>query len=183
MIDVMPIGLHEQYLRSNLHSALSTIAHSNLGLKRRMVLASWGRHWPRLSTSSASRVSAHHWATSLEAQVLGVQRRLIPSQEWWPELASYKFCIAPLGGGIQTPKVVEALLVLTIPIVPSVPAYVELRQKGWPLVLVDDYAHITRDNLTKWWRKLAPRLVAFRAQNLTSESYWQSFIGGLLPEK
>merc|ERR1712107_345220 len=87
-------------------------------------------------------------------------------------------------GRIQCVKMIEALLVLTIPIVhraryrwgfddevvstvffalsPSYadgvyPAHDDLVSLGFPLAVVEIWLQVTEANLTRWWRELAPR--------------------------
>merc|ERR1712048_62468 len=99
-----------------------------------------------------------------------------------------------MGSRIQCVKIIEALLVLTIPIVQRgwykfvgdlqgmdmlyfwtsssnadgvYSTHDELVDLGFPIVVVNSWAEVTRTNLTKWWHELAPRLMSFRRNCLT----------------
>merc|ERR1712176_1152026 len=90
------------------------------------------------------------------------------------ELASYRFVLAPLGTGLQSQKQLEALLVLTVPIVQrsSFPVFDDLVFLGFPMVVIDNWVEVTPSSLSEWWRELSPRLVHFRYHCLTTEGYW-----------
>merc|ERR1712217_115674 len=95
------------------------------------------------------------------------------------ELSKYRLLLNPWGDEIQTPKMVEALLVLTIPIQqrgPS-PIYDDLLSYGFPLVVVDEWYEITGDKLDAWWRVLSPRLESFRSNCLSTSAYWSLITG------
>merc|ERR1712060_602235 len=87
------------------------------------------------------RTQARDWAKSEAAQALGVDSNLVQPLEWWNEISKYKFLLTPNGCGVQTPKQMEALWVLTIPIVRRGPfaAFDDLVQYGFPMVVVDEW--------------------------------------------
>jgi len=66
--------------------------------------------------------------------------------------------IAPRGNGLQAPKFLEAVAVMTIPITKRYACFEDLQMYGFPLVVVDDWEEITPKALAYWWRKLSPRL-------------------------
>jgi len=86
------------------------------------------------------------------------EHRMIPAEHYWPELAKYRFLIAPRGNGLQAPKFMEALAVMTIPITLRYACFEDLQMYGFPLVVVDDWEEITPKALAYWWKKLSPRL-------------------------
>ena len=52
---------------------------------------------------------------------------------------------------------------LTIPItLGKYAAFQDVRDYGWPIVLVDNWHDITQDAMDKWWDELSPRLEAAR---------------------
>lgn len=98
---------------------------------------------------------------------------------YWEELSRYRFLLAPTGDGIWTPKVTEALLVLTIPIVqrgpfPLFDDYVKL---GFPIVVVEEWEEVNPEALARWWTKLSPRLRSFRDHCMTPDTYWRFAVG------
>lgn len=148
--------------------------------------ASWKRRWrkwtpPSLSVSQRAfeeRLQLGQWAGTAAAALAGVEARSFNPGSWWGQLASFRFLACPLGSEVQTHKVIEALLVLTIPIVRrgQYPVYGDLLRLGFPLAIVDDWPEITPQKLDEWWSTLAPRLPAFRSKCMTADGYWRIFV-------
>jgi hypothetical protein len=90
-------------------------------------------------------------------------------------VASKRFAVCPTGGGVQSPKVFEAILLLTIPIVqaPGAAAYVALRELGWPLAIVESWDEVTPERMDEWWIELSPFLENARWMYLSS--LWVAF--------
>ena len=93
---------------------------------------------------------------------LNVTRARVPPREYFGVLAQHRFLLAPLGNGLQSPKFIEAVMMMTIPITKRYAAFDDLRAYGLPIVLVDDWAEVTPAKLEQWWAELSPRLEAAR---------------------
>eukprot|EP00747_Dinoflagellata_sp_TGD_P221307 gnl/TRDRNA2_/TRDRNA2_93160_c0_seq1.p1 gnl/TRDRNA2_/TRDRNA2_93160_c0~~gnl/TRDRNA2_/TRDRNA2_93160_c0_seq1.p1 ORF type:complete len:383 (+),score=63.75 gnl/TRDRNA2_/TRDRNA2_93160_c0_seq1:100-1248(+) len=184
-VEVMPITLYEPYLRHNQPQAAKAISEARLE-KPRKVLAAWGKAWPKIEEEGLhkeeaekhSRQQARAWVQTAAAQQAGVELRDIEMENWWGELSQYRFLIAPTGLSIQTPKIVEALLVLTVPIVQrhNFPTFDSMVRLGFPMVVLNAWEEITPTKLDEWWAELAPRLESFR-KCLTAEGYWALITG------
>eukprot|EP00747_Dinoflagellata_sp_TGD_P208330 gnl/TRDRNA2_/TRDRNA2_81831_c0_seq1.p1 gnl/TRDRNA2_/TRDRNA2_81831_c0~~gnl/TRDRNA2_/TRDRNA2_81831_c0_seq1.p1 ORF type:complete len:180 (+),score=18.87 gnl/TRDRNA2_/TRDRNA2_81831_c0_seq1:166-705(+) len=173
----MPRGLTESYFRRGVaDGAVVAIGTARLDVKpNKGVLAAWGAHWPFAQIDA--RRTLREWVQSAQARQAGVVRREIGTHDWWRELAKWRFLLAPAGTGVLTPKMVEALLVLTVPIALRVPALVDHVGLGFPLVLVEAWSEITAERLDGWWTELSPRLDQFRRRCLTAEGYWRLITG------
>jgi len=117
------------------------------------VLAAWGqRHAETAFTDESLALneltSKHSW----------LDHRAIPPEHYWAEMAKYRFLIAPRGNGLQSPKFLEALSVMTIPITLRYACFEDLQMYGFPIVLVDKWEDITPKALAYWWEQLSPRL-------------------------
>lgn len=193
-VRAMPSGLTEMYLRGGaMEQAMAAIAAADVGeSKTKSVLAAWGAVWgyiediPEGRAANAmkleagkSRRAARVWSATSTAQAIGVEVKSVRPQQWWAELAQYRFLLSPLGTSIYSPKTVEALLVLTVPIVQRgpFPVHDELVSYGFPLVVVSSWEEITTTRLEDWWRERSPRLAAFRRNCLTAEAYWRLLTG------
>mmetsp|Transcript_23079 Transcript_23079/g.73077 ORF Transcript_23079/g.73077 Transcript_23079/m.73077 type:complete len:450 (+) Transcript_23079:207-1556(+) len=134
-----------------------------------------------VSDSFKSRRQMRAWARSSAARAAGVEFRIVPSTEWWQELSTYRFLLSPIGSAIQTAKTVEALLVLTVPIIQRMgyALHDELIDMGFPIVLVEEWPEVTSAAVEGWWRATSPRLESFRRNCLTVDSYWRMFVGEL----
>merc|ERR1712217_84662 len=128
---------------------------------------------------SKSRSQARKWSQTAAAQSAGVVLQSIQSNSWWQELAKYRFTLSPTGLGIQSSKVIEALLVLTIPIVQrhNFVMYDDYLRLDFPIVVIKEWNEITPEKLDNWWKELSPRLQSFRDNCLTAKSYWDLIIG------
>jgi hypothetical protein len=122
------------------------------------ILAAWGAVWKDLDTLVKSRREAKVWT---ETSPLANRSALNP-QEYWTALVSKRFMLCPTGGAIQSPKVAEAMVAMTIPITYQETAYHKLSALGWPIVHVNSWEDITADKLKRWWLNLSPKLLTAR---------------------
>mmetsp|Transcript_106782 Transcript_106782/g.278819 ORF Transcript_106782/g.278819 Transcript_106782/m.278819 type:complete len:432 (-) Transcript_106782:96-1391(-) len=120
-----------------------------------------------------------NWTQTDAALEAGVVTVKVRPQLWWDKLAAYRFLLAPPSCEVQSPAIVEALLVLTVPIVRRGPyaAYTDLVQYGFPIVVVHELDDIKVDMLEEKWKKLSPRLLNFRSKCLTTDAYWRLITG------
>jgi len=126
-----------------------------------------------------SRKLLRGWLNSSAAQAVGAEFRQLNVSDYWYELPKYKFLLSPMGSNIQTAKTVEALLVLTVPIVQHMgfTLHAELVELGFPIVVVERWYEITPANISKWWEALSPRLESFRRNCLTIDGFWSIYTG------
>jgi len=131
-----------------------------------------------LAHESRKRLGEFVNTSAAESEGIDFAGVLEPLQ-WYEELHKHKFLLSPLGSAILTAKNVEALFSLTIPIVERTDftAYDELIQMGFPIVMVDKWEDVTRDNMDKWWAALSPRLKSFRSNCLSMDGFWKLFVG------
>lgn len=164
-----PLGYNTDYLERVHRSKIDeAVAHSeSLFHEKKGVLAAWGHIWGGLDNSIQDRIDANKFALQAEF----VDRRMIDKEYWWSELASYRFIISPLGNGIQTPKIFEALLVQTIPILINIQANRDLKEYGFPVVIVNRWDEITEEKLEIWWKELSPRLAD--ARWMLTNKWWK----------
>merc|ERR1712183_802206 len=161
--------------------------------RTKRVLAAWGtfhaiekaakfkNSMPKqMRTAFKSRKGATEWSKSQAARELVDAKEIKPS-DWFTEIAKYDFLLAPLGNGIQSSKIVEALLVQTIPIIQRgpYPVFDDMFRMGFPIVLVDKWEEINSEMLEAWWCLLAPRLDQFLQACVTSAGYWSLVTAGV----
>ncbi|GHP05883.1 hypothetical protein PPROV_000463000 [Pycnococcus provasolii] len=146
--------------------AIDAIRTSSIHKKDKLVLAAFGKMWKGTMRHQDRKDAAKAVNASSFMEFSDV-----PYLKWWDELKRHKFMLAPLGNGLQTPKVTEALLVQTIPIVRNCQAYRDLKAYGFPIVVVDSYAEVTESNLRRWWDELSVDLER-RRWLWTTAGYW-----------
>jgi len=141
------MGFISFYLRDSVYENIyRAIEYSDRVPKSSLVLAAWGERWKHLDKTIADRETLD---TFLENHDF-LKREFIPFSQYWQQLAKYKFLLAPRGRGVQAPKLAEAWMVKTVPIATKNPCFTDLKDLGYPLVLVDDWAEVTVKNLDSW---------------------------------
>jgi len=187
-VRTMPIGLTEFNLRRQdvFDTCWPEVEAAGVSdeAKPHGVLAAFGiyhdlSHCNRgLGRAVALREEARAWSNSSAALAAGVRTGIVEPLDWWKTLSAHKFMMAPAGCGVQAPKQLEALMVLTIPIHHrAFPAWDDLKSYGFPIVVVSDWQEVTAKSTARWWEELSPRLVSFRKNCLTTEGYWKLFTG------
>jgi len=141
------MGFTSFYLRDSGHDNIyKAIEYSNQVPKSLQLLAAWGQRWRNLDKSIVDRVELLQF---LEGHDF-IKREFIPYDQYWQEVAKYRFLLAPRGSGIQAPKLAEAWMVKTVPIVTKNPCFNDLKDLGYPLVILNDWAEVTISNLESW---------------------------------
>lgn len=162
------MGLSEHYYRGHEQAMFDAINSAKTSDKAQLAFGAWGEFWKQLD-ESAPRMRLERWIkNNTWVPRIHVERRL-----WYPTIASSKFLVQPLGNSLQTPKLVEALLVLTIPVVEAAVCHVDLRNEGWPIVVVTDWGDVTPDFLEQQWTELEPRLAGFRRDVLFGDGFFR----------
>lgn len=66
---------------------------------------------------------------------------------YYNKLSEYKYFICPLGNGIQAPKIFECLLVKTIPVCIKGPTFEDLKEYGFPILLINNFNELNQTML------------------------------------
>ncbi|MFC5050696.1 hypothetical protein ACFPK9_08725 [Rubritalea spongiae] len=119
---------------------------SDSSLKKQGVLAAWGGIWKHLDEELDDRKSAVEFVNKAS----WISRELLNPQEYWKRLVDVKYLIAPAGQGVQAPKLAEAWLANTVPIVTRNPCFEDLAEAGFPLVLLDNWGDCTERTLIEY---------------------------------
>ena len=75
----------------------------------------------------------------------------IPRNELWKTFCQYKFIICPVGNGLDTHRLWEALYLGCIAIVQS--CSLDHMMEGFPVVIIEDFNNITSEDLDTWYKK------------------------------
>lgn len=83
------------------------------------------------------------------------------SWQLWQNFASHAFAMSPFGNGVDCFRTYEILMMGAIAIVPSRDSEGNHfagkdTYAGLPVVVVDDWAEVTHDNMLKWTKELGP---------------------------
>jgi hypothetical protein len=205
-VTTLPLGFFEPYMRNRTGQFLEAYRDASIddSFKTGSVLAAWGVYtqkdgskiiqppepdplgygsteWTAVANAALdTRNDAEAWLNSSQADGVDVDIRLIAGDVWFSELSRYRFLLSPMGTAIQCSRLVEALVMMTIPIIMRGPfqTHDDLLHLGFPIVVVDTWAEITPESLKQWWEDLSPGLEAFRRECITSDGFWQIITTG-----
>lgn len=111
------------------------------------VLAAWGSIWDDLDNKLEDRKAATRFVDDSS----WLHRERLGPEDYWRRLAESRFMIAPAGKGVQAPKLAEAWLVKTVPIVTSNPCFEDLAAAGYPLVILRRWEDLNVEKLEESW--------------------------------
>ncbi len=141
------MGFTSFYLRDSIYDNIyKAIEYSDTVSKSSLVLAAWGQRWKHLDNKIDERASLDKFLANHDL----LKREFVPFDQYWQQLAKYKFLLAPRGNGIQAPKLAEAWMVKTLPIAIGNPCLVDLIKLGYPLILIDEWADVSASRLDDW---------------------------------
>ena len=116
--------------------------------KTKLVASAFGSRWPELTNKLGNRSSLETFTKDSDF----VDDMFCDPLVYFERLCEYKFFLAPLGNGIQTPKICECIMCETIPVVTDHVTHRELRDiYGLPLLIVDEWTDITEEFLNEQW--------------------------------
>ena len=143
-VETVPMGFHIAYLlRCGGYDHIDAQISTSDDKKHNLVCAAWGSKWADLDKTIDSRKSLDVF----------LKKSSWISREYWDPLIYFvnlsrcHFMLCPTGNGIQAPKLFEAMLCRTRPVVQRTPAFVDLVGQGFPLLIVDKWEDVTQELL------------------------------------
>ena len=148
----LPMGLISCYISLNgLEKAEDAIKRAVGKEKTKLMVIP---EWNLLSTSLKNPKNAVSSRTRLgefvdETKEHGFYDFInIEPRDYYETISNYKFMVCPTGNGIQAPKIFEAILVRTIPIVENELCFRQLKELGVPLLIVEKWYDLTEEFLS-----------------------------------
>ena len=149
-ISSFPMGFNSFYLReAGYENIKAAVTRSNSSEKSELLLAAWGKRWKRLDKTIEERRAADSFLDDHPV----FRRKMVKWDQYWFELANHHFLLAPKGNGIQAPKLSEAWMVKTVPVVVRNSCFSDLYAMGFPMVFVDDWQEVTPLMLNDWLKE------------------------------
>jgi hypothetical protein len=156
-INTFPMGLRVEYITlagwENVGRAIS-LAQVAPHPRPYFINAAWGKRFPQLDNQLGPRKALiqalNEWKW--------VNRSMWDYDEYWSNVGQYKFSICPAGAGVQSPKIFECLMLQSIPVLTALPAFVDLKNLGFPLVLVKRWIYLTPELLEEEYNKMKESL-------------------------
>lgn len=94
----------------------------------------------------------------------------IPRNELWKTFCKYNFVICPVGNGLDTHRLWEALYLGCIAIVQS--CSLDPFMEQFPVVICQDFKNITIENLNEWNEKFYPMTQDYSVRKKYLSQYW-----------
>lgn len=98
------------------------------------------------------------------------QQRKVRRIELWQEKTRYAFVVSPHGNGLDCHRTWESLVLGNIPIVRR--SSLDPLYEGLPVVIVDDWSEITKDNLRRWLEVHGDAFEQPEVQLRLTNRYW-----------
>jgi hypothetical protein len=119
---------------------------ANEFLNKHGILAAWGAIFRCLDDKIEDRINA----TAFVERTPWLQREFLSPDSYIKRLMETKYLLAPAGNGIQAPKLAEAWLMRTVPIVVKNPCFKDLSEEGFPFLMLDTWADLTKKLLNEY---------------------------------
>ncbi|MFC7338084.1 hypothetical protein ACFQY0_12900 [Haloferula chungangensis] len=103
--------------------------------KKKGLLAAWGGIWAHLDGILDDRKALCQFVEESD----WIHREGLTPHDYWQRLAESKYLLAPAGQGIQSPKLAEAWLMRTVPIVTRNPCFEDLQAEGFPMLILESW--------------------------------------------
>ena len=101
--------------------------------------------------------------------------------ELWREKTRYAFVVSPHGNGLDCHRTWESLVLGNIVIVKR--SSLDPLYEGLPVVIVDDWQQITRDNLKVWHAEYSGAFAKPEVQEKLTNAYWIARMRRILAER
>ena len=153
-VQTLPMGMIMSYMIRN--GGNDILKHINKQKnKTKLVASAFGSRYSFLTKKLKNR-------STLKAFTDGndfVDDMFCDPLEYYERLCEYKFFLAPLGQGIQTPKICECIMCETVPVVTDHVAHRELRDiHGLPLLIVNEWVDLTEQFLNDQWNSVYSKI-------------------------
>jgi hypothetical protein len=97
--------------------------------------------------------------------------------EMWKKKGKYAFSISPHGNGLDCHRTWEDLILGCIVIVKSSP--LDVLYEGLPVVIVNDWSEVTKENMASWINKYSNAFTDYKYRQRLTSDYWWSKIYNL----
>lgn len=147
LVQTLPMGMNMAYMI--LNGGNDILKHINKQKnKTKLAASAFGSKYPELTNKIENRSSLETFTKNSDF----VDDMFCDPLVYYERLCEYKFFLAPLGNGIQTPKICECIMCKTVPVVTDHVAHRELRDiYGLPLLIVNEWTDITEELLNEQW--------------------------------
>ena len=144
------MGFINYYLKRTGEQFIENLIRSSHHIDNEQdALVAWGAIWKHLDQQIDDRKEAIRFVSRCS----WLKREMLEPHDYWHRLIKSKFLITPAGNGIQAPKLAEAWLTKTIPIVTRNPCFEDLLGAGFPLFMINNWSDLTQNKLDTFEEK------------------------------
>ena len=93
-------------------------------------------------------------------------------EKYFENLSTHKYMLCPLGNGMQSPKIIEAILNCCIPVMTDNITSRRLIKKGFPILIVNEWAEINEKKLNENYDRLETEIKVFREKVKDLDKWW-----------
>ena len=154
-IGIFPMGFTEYYLRG-AKPILNDLKKPFK--KQENLLCAFGAIWPHLNRTIRDRQLALLFVQSRNYITQGP----FPIGEYFNQLKQHKAMICPLGNGMQSPKIYEALLAFCMPIMTASPTSRRLIEIGVPILEIKSWEALDLIDINLEYAKRKDRINRFQ---------------------
>ena len=109
------------------------------------------------------------------------QTRKVARLELWREKTRYAFVVSPHGNGLDCHRTWESLVLGNIVIVKR--SSLDPLYEGLPVVIVEDWSEISRENLRRWHAQYSPAFRDAQVQERLTNRYWIARMRRIVAER
>lgn len=144
-------------LRNGGNDVILDIINRNNLPKKKLITTAFGNQWSNLNKTIKERNDLINFCENNS----WVSKNMWNPIMYYDKLWEYKYFICPLGNGIQAPKIYECLLVQTIPVCIKGPAFEDLKEYGFPILLINNF------------NELNPTMLNYKYKNEFKDVNWE----------
>ncbi len=165
-VEIMPIGLTEFYLRG-IEDLVYELSNTNKK-KEKLVMSAFGAFWPQLNNVIKDRMTAIEFSS----KNLFINSGPFEREKYFENLSTHKYMLCPLGNGMQSPKIIEAILNCCIPIMTDNITSRSLKKKGFPILIFNEWSEISEKKLNENYDQLENEIKKFRDKIKDLNKWW-----------
>jgi hypothetical protein len=168
-LKTFPVALSEYYLRGYSKMFLELMTEKIP--KTNLVKCSFGGVWPELSEVVPDRIELLRMLRNTSF----VKNTVTEIPTYLQGLATSNYLLCPEGAGVQSPKVMEALLLGTIPVVTQNNTTADLSGRGMPLLILESWNSLTKTMLEDHLSVMSGRVQDFKSEVLLDQDQYFKF--------
>ena len=131
-------------------------------------MSAFGAFWPQLNNVIKDRMTAIEFSS----KNLFINSGPFEREKYFENLSTHKYMLCPLGNGMQSPKIIEAILNCCIPVMTDNITSRNLIKKGFPILIVNEWTEITEKKLNENYNRFETEIRVFKEKVKDLDKWW-----------